>query len=70
VAPAARRRGVGRELLFEALRRSSALRIDLLAQEGSEDFYRSLPHRESTGFRIVADAAHETDRCNADNTLQ
>jgi GNAT superfamily N-acetyltransferase len=55
VAPSARRRGVGRQLLLEALRRSAALRIDLLAQEGSEEFYRSLPHRESTGFRIVAE---------------
>ncbi len=52
VASAHRREGVGRRLIQEALTRSGLARVDLLAGEDAVDFYRSLPHREFTGFRI------------------
>lgn len=48
-----RRRGVGTRLLTTALARSGCMRLDLLStDEGSDAFYRSLSHRERTGFRI------------------
>jgi hypothetical protein len=40
-------------LLARSLAASGALRADLLAAEGSEDFYRSFPHRQGPGFRIT-----------------
>ena len=52
VAEAARRRGIGRALVAEGFARSGAMRLDLLAGEGSEDFYRSYRHRELAGYRI------------------
>jgi predicted N-acetyltransferase YhbS len=53
VAEDARRCGVGRLLVARSLAASGALRADLLAAEGSEDFYRSFPHRQGPGFRIT-----------------
>jgi predicted N-acetyltransferase YhbS len=53
VAEDARRCGVGRLLVARSLAASEALRADLLAAGGSEDFYRSFPHREGPGFRIT-----------------
>lgn len=51
-----RRRGVGSRLLTAALTRSGCMRLDLLSSdEGSDAFYRSLPHRERAGFRIYRD---------------
>jgi ribosomal protein S18 acetylase RimI-like enzyme len=52
VAGAVRRRGVGRALVAEALARSGARRLDLLAEDGSEEFYRSFPHRALPGYRV------------------
>ncbi|HZS25319.1 MAG TPA: GNAT family N-acetyltransferase [Gaiellaceae bacterium] len=52
VAEAARRRGVARALVETAFARSGALRLDLLAAEGSERFYESFPHRGWPGYRI------------------
>jgi GNAT superfamily N-acetyltransferase len=51
----ARRRGVGRLLVEHALSASGALRVDLLAAEGSEGFYRSFPHRQCPGYRVALD---------------
>ncbi len=52
VAVPFRRRGIGRHLVQEVLRRTGCPRLDLLAERGAEPFYRALPHREWTGFRI------------------
>jgi ribosomal protein S18 acetylase RimI-like enzyme len=52
VAETARRRGVGRALVAEGFARSGARRLDLLAEEGNEDFYRSFGHRTFPGYRI------------------
>lgn len=52
VSAAARRRGIGRRLVDEALERSSALRLDLLAADGSQAFYRSFRHHAHEGFRL------------------
>ena len=52
VAGEARRQGVGRALLAEALGRSGARRLDTLAEKGSEGFYKSLEHRSFAGYRL------------------
>lgn len=52
VLPAYRRRGVARRLVLEAFRASGARWIDLVAEAGSEEFYRSFLHQERIGFRI------------------
>jgi GNAT superfamily N-acetyltransferase len=56
VAPAARRRGLGRRLSEETLARSGALRIDLLATDAGEPLYGSLPHIRAPGFRVYSPA--------------
>ena len=52
VAEGARRRGIGERLLEEALSRSGAMRIDLLATGDSEAFYRAREHRQFPGYRL------------------
>jgi ribosomal protein S18 acetylase RimI-like enzyme len=52
VAPESRRRGIGTRLLDEALAASGAMRIDALSTEGSDEFFRSFPHRAWSGYRI------------------
>ncbi|MGH7024586.1 MAG: GNAT family N-acetyltransferase [Caulobacteraceae bacterium] len=52
VEPAHRRKGVARELIVQALRAAGGVRIDLIANEGAEDFYRALPHFRREGFRL------------------
>jgi ribosomal protein S18 acetylase RimI-like enzyme len=52
VDTAHRRRGIGRQLVAEVFRRCGVGRVDLLAMKGSEDFYRSLPHRTKPGYRL------------------
>lgn len=47
-----RRRGLGRRLVEEALRRCGGRQVDLLAAEGSEPFYASFPHRTFGGYRV------------------
>jgi ribosomal protein S18 acetylase RimI-like enzyme len=47
-----RGRGVGRQLVGEALRVAGGERIDLLSEETSTDFYRAFPHFEKPGFRL------------------
>jgi len=59
VAQSARRAGVGRLLLEEALCTSGALRVDLLAADGSDEFYRSFPHRQGRGYRITLEEGGE-----------
>jgi len=46
-----RRRGVGRQLIVEALRAAGGLRIDLVTDRG-DGFYASLPHFRMSGFRL------------------
>ncbi|MHB1525444.1 MAG: GNAT family N-acetyltransferase [Candidatus Dormibacteria bacterium] len=47
-----RRQGLGRSLLLTALARAGGERLDLLAAPDALRFYRSLRHREWSGFRI------------------
>ncbi|MDQ6775235.1 MAG: GNAT family N-acetyltransferase [Actinomycetota bacterium] len=55
VAAGARHRGIGRRLLSEVLVRSGAERLDVLAADGTQDFYRSVAHLAWDGFRITRD---------------
>jgi ribosomal protein S18 acetylase RimI-like enzyme len=53
VAESHRRQGVAQRLVREIFVRSGAQRVDLLAQQGSDAFYRSFPHRGPwRGYRI------------------
>ena len=52
VLPAYRRLGLARRLVGEAFRASGAKWLDLVAEPGSEVFYRSFLNMERTGFRI------------------
>lgn len=52
VATSVRGRGVGKKLVESAFARSGARRIDLLALEESEGFYRRFDHRTMPGYRI------------------
>ena len=45
VAISARGHGVGKRLIEEAFARSGAQRVDLLALDESDGFYRSFDHR-------------------------
>jgi ribosomal protein S18 acetylase RimI-like enzyme len=56
VAARGRGRGVGKKLVEEAFARSGAKRVDLLALNGSDDFYRSSDHRTMPGYRIYPSA--------------
>src|SRR5262249_16891199 len=51
VDPAARRRGVARELIARALREAGGLRIDLITVT-ADAFYASLPHFRLNGYRL------------------
>jgi predicted N-acetyltransferase YhbS len=44
--------GIGRRLVQAVLERSKALRVDVLAAEGSRDFYGSFPHHTCDGLRL------------------
>ncbi len=52
VATSMRGRGLGKKLVEAAFARSGAQRIDLLALEESEGFYRRFDHRTTPGYRI------------------
>jgi ribosomal protein S18 acetylase RimI-like enzyme len=52
ISPDHRRRGIARRLVAAAFRRGGGKWLDLCAEPGSEEFYRSFQHRESAGFRI------------------
>jgi ribosomal protein S18 acetylase RimI-like enzyme len=54
VDPAARRRGIGRDLLTLGLREAGGLRIDLITNI-ADGFYASLPHFRLNGYRLYAD---------------
>jgi predicted N-acetyltransferase YhbS len=47
-----RRNGIARELVREAFSRAGGKWLDLVADPGSEPFYRSFTHNERAGFRI------------------
>jgi ribosomal protein S18 acetylase RimI-like enzyme len=51
VDPAARRRGIARELIVQSLREAGGLRIDLITQT-ADAFYASLPHFRLNGYRL------------------
>ena len=51
VAPAHRRRGIGRGLLAEALRAAGGERMDLLSI--ADDFYASMTNRRFSGWRLT-----------------
>jgi predicted N-acetyltransferase YhbS len=51
VAPSLRQGGVGRALIWEALRLVGGQRVDLLT-DTAEEFYERLPHRRFAGFRV------------------
>ena len=55
VAETRRRDGIGRELIDVGYRRTGATRVDLLAADGTDDFYARIPHRRFSGFRIYPD---------------
>lgn len=52
VATKARRKRVGKRLVEQAFARSGAERVDLLALDDSEGFYRSFEHRPMPGYRL------------------
>jgi GNAT superfamily N-acetyltransferase len=56
VAEAHRGEGIGAGLLQTGYRRSGATRVDLLAADGTADFYTRFPHRRFSGFRLHPDA--------------
>jgi GNAT superfamily N-acetyltransferase len=47
-----RGRGIGKQLVAEALTRTGARRLDLLTEDEGPPFYRSLHGREMRGFRL------------------
>lgn len=53
VSPSRRGEGIGSALIEEAFARTRALRLDLLTEGDGPSFYRSLPGREMTGFRLL-----------------
>jgi ribosomal protein S18 acetylase RimI-like enzyme len=59
VADEVRGQGVGKKLIEEAFVRSGAQRVDLLALDESEDFYRSFHHRTMPGYRIYPSAPRD-----------
>ena len=60
VAEPHRGEGIGAGLLQTAYRRSGATRVDLLAADGTDDFYARFPHRRFSGYRLHPDAALES----------
>ncbi|HMO96285.1 MAG TPA: GNAT family N-acetyltransferase [Tepidiformaceae bacterium] len=47
-----RSRGIGRELVVEALRLAGGDRIDLLSEDDATGFYEKFPHFKKPGFRL------------------
>ncbi len=57
VLPDYRRQRVAQRLLAFAFQQAGAKWLDLWAEPGSEDFYRSFRHEEHVGFRIYPEPA-------------
>jgi predicted N-acetyltransferase YhbS len=57
VAEPHRNKGIGEGVLRFGYRRCGATRVDLLAADGTDDFYARFPHRRFSGFRLHPDAA-------------
>jgi len=57
VGPEYRRRGIARHLVTGLFRRTGAWRMDLLAEETAEGFYRTFAHRTKPGYRIYPPGA-------------
>ncbi len=51
--------GIGDALVHDVYRSSGATRVDLLAEVGSDGFYRRFPHRRLAGFRLYPDAPRD-----------
>ena len=58
VAENRRRQGIGGRLIEEAFSRCGAERVDLTTED-AQAFYRSLAHREWTGFRLFPECTKE-----------
>jgi ribosomal protein S18 acetylase RimI-like enzyme len=54
VDPEYRRRGIARSLIETALKVAGGVRLDLLT-DSADDFYRSMPHFQFSGFRLYPD---------------
>ena len=52
VADGYRHRGIGRGLVEDCFRRSGAIRVDVLADTESDEFYHRFRHRSLPGFRL------------------
>ena len=52
VLPGHRRLGVARELVTRAFQSGGGKWLDVCAEIGSEEFYRSFRHQERSGFRV------------------
>jgi predicted N-acetyltransferase YhbS len=52
VAPEHRGRGIGKALVRAAFAATGARRLDVLTEDEGPAFYRSLPGREMSGFRL------------------
>ena len=52
VADQYRGRGIATQLIRAATSAAGVPRMDLLADEGAEGFYRAFPHRQKPGYRI------------------
>ncbi len=55
VERAYRKQSIGQRLVAEALRRSGARRLDLLAVDGIEGFWDAFPHVRMVGYRLEPD---------------
>ena len=55
VAASHRRQGIARRLIDAVFRDTAVVRINLLAEPGSEQFYDSFPNRTFAGYRIYPD---------------
>jgi ribosomal protein S18 acetylase RimI-like enzyme len=52
VSERVRGRGIGRELMLEAARRTGLERFDLLSEDDALAFYERFPHKRKPGVRI------------------
>ena len=57
VLPEYRRKKVAQRLIVSSFQQAGAKWLDLWAEPGSEDFYRSFRHEEQVGFRIYPEPA-------------
>jgi ribosomal protein S18 acetylase RimI-like enzyme len=68
VAPSWRRRGLGRQLLHEALKRAAGIHIDVLTHNRA--FYESSGGRSRPGFRLTPEQLNTDRKPNASSATQ